>query len=83
MPPPSSSSVEEGPALSRRSKGAPSSQPVWISSFFSAGITFSSESHQPPLGFPATFLLHWPIEALMFSPELAHSDKNPDQESLE
>lgn len=78
MPLPSSSSVEEGPAPSGRSKGAPSSQPVWIS-FFSASITFLSESHQPPLGFPATFLLHWPIEALMVSPELAHSHKNPDQ----
>lgn len=78
MPPPFSSSVEEGPAPSGRIKGAPSFQPVWIS-FFSAGITFLSESHQLPLGFPATFLLHWPIEALMVSPELAHSHKNPDQ----
>lgn len=81
-PAPSYCSVEEGPAPSRRIMGAaclpgPSSQPVWISS--STGITFSSGSHRPPLGLQAIFLLHWPRAALLVSPEVAHSDKNPDK----
>lgn len=81
--PPSYSSVEAGPAPRSRCEGAaclsgPSSQPVWASSswlqsFSSTGITFSSESLQPPWGLPAIFLLL--TAAVMVSPEVAHTDK--------